>query len=77
MMATTGTSSQQLYEIVALAVNLFVGIDAMIRNHNEGSIVSEWALLNCGPNLTNDRVDTLQGEEMCLRVVVVASAIIN
>src|ERR1044072_1628127 len=49
VMTATLATAKQFYEIVSLAVDVWIAINPVIGNQYDSSLVREWALLNCGP----------------------------
>ena len=59
VMTAAHPAAEQFYEIVALAINLLVGIDAVIRNQHHCCLVRQRAFLNRRPDLTDNCVHAL------------------
>ena len=77
VMSAPRFAAQQFYEIVALAVDLLISIDSVIRNQHQRCLIGERAPLNRSPHLPDDSVHAFEHEEMRLRVVVVVCDVIE
>src|ERR1051326_6811021 len=76
-MTATRATAEQLDEIVALAVDLLVRVDAVIRDQKDRGLVSQWTFLNRRPDFSDHCVHFLQDGEMSLHVVVVMRGVIE
>src|SRR5438552_1543202 len=77
MMTPTGRTPQKLHQVVALAINTLVAVEAMIGNHDQSSFVCQGTFLDSCPYLTQHRIELFEHDQLSLIVVVVMSHVIK
>src|SRR4026207_163911 len=76
-MTTSGTAPEQLYQVVALAVDLFVGVESVIRDHYEGGIRRERTRLDCAPEPADERIHFLQLIHLRLPIAIMVGNVVE
>src|SRR6185369_7480896 len=71
VMAAAEATAEQFHEVVTLAIDFRIAVEAVIGNNYERGVLRQGALLNRGPYLPDDRIHVLEDRELRDRVVVV------